>query len=202
METCAAIWGNHHWKDDIWYADNSAGSRPFSENVKYTHGVSVTNSQSFRKREAFSVALETSVGLAKGPLSASASVRTELQTEVETTTASEETNSWSETREITFTAPAGKKYKVNQFVCSAESLLDSDNCIISGSLKIYEEWLCHRWTFRLRLWSSYGPRRMHHYAFQSFPSCPISYTYSKNELCTSLGLLFKQQNYIWQIDVI
>lgn len=122
----------------VWAADNTAGSEPFSETVEYTHGVEVMNSETFQKREGFTVAMETSIGLAKGPVSASASVRTELSQEMTITTSSEKTESWTEKKKITFTAPAGKKYKVTQFVSIATSSYDADNCNFLGSYTIHE----------------------------------------------------------------
>ena len=70
----------------------------------------------------------------------SASMETEQKfvSQLESSMSSSEEKSWSKTTKTTYTAPAGKNYRVLQMVVNFSSPLDSDNCCLHGDERIEE----------------------------------------------------------------
>lgn len=123
----------------IWSVDNRQGQNDFSEQVTFTHGVTVKDASTFKMRTGFKYSSKISLGIAIDIFNIGTSASTELSLELEKTTTYEKVEEWSETRTIKFTAPAGTNYRVTQYVSNFESSLGEDNFNVLGSYKVYEE---------------------------------------------------------------
>jgi len=62
----------------------------------------------------------------------------DLKTELSNTLATGSEKSWVTENEITFTAPAGKNYRIKQPEASFKSLLNDDDCVFSGKYTVEE----------------------------------------------------------------
>jgi len=121
-------------KTVIWSTDNRKGTNDFSETVKVSKGLKLMSSSSLSTKVGLETSIEKSIGKAGIGGKASAKLTTEISTSMESST--EET--WTEEREVTFTAPAGKQYRVWQEQLSLDSDVKSDNIRFYGEYTIEE----------------------------------------------------------------
>ena len=98
-------------------------------------GVRTTESRTVRTLHGFKTSLSASIGL--GAFSSTATA--EYNHEVETTVTEETEKTFSRTNKITFTAPAGKIYRVLQDVVKFDSPLPSDDCELRCKYTVEEE---------------------------------------------------------------
>lgn len=114
----------------LWEADNRQGSQEFSEKVTITTGLKLTQSSSFTTKTSLTTSLEAALCLF--------SAKVEMNVEIENTVSTGSEQSWSVEREITFTAPPGKIYRVRQPQVVFKSMLHDDDCVFTGNYKIEE----------------------------------------------------------------
>jgi len=114
----------------LWKSDNRTGSQDFSERVKITTGLKLTKSESFSTTTSLTFSLEAALN--------GIGASTELKTELSDTLETGSEKNWVTEREITFTAPAGKNYRVKQQVASFTSIVDADDCVFSGDYIVEE----------------------------------------------------------------
>ena len=118
----------------IWAADNRQGSADYSETIEVTNGLTTQSSTTMSTTLGMGVSLSASVHAGSMSAEAAAEFHQEITNTV--TNASEET--WSRTTTTTFTAPAGKNYRVVQNTCMFESALAVDNCALKCNYIIEE----------------------------------------------------------------
>ena len=87
----------------------------------------LTKSQSLSTKIGFEYSLKSSVSAVPG-ISPGMESELKLTTQIESSVSSSEESSWIKETTTTYTAPAGKKYKVLQTLLDFSSPLELDNC--------------------------------------------------------------------------
>ena len=118
---------------NIWAVDNRGGSKPFTETREVTQGLKLTQSSTISTK----VNLEASLGFTipiQMPINVGLAMKGEITKSL--TRGSEKT--WNTKSTITFTAPAGKNYRVTQFVVTFKSEIPGDEIALYTSYKVEE----------------------------------------------------------------
>ena len=117
----------------IWAVDNRGGSNPFTETREVTQGLKLTQSSTI----STTVNLEATLGFTipiKMPIEVGLSMKGEITKSL--TRGSEET--WSTKSTINFTAPAGRNYRVTQFIVTFKSEIPGDEIALYTNYKVEE----------------------------------------------------------------
>ena len=118
---------------NIWAVDNRGGSKPFTETREVTQGLKLTQSSTISTK----VNLEASLGFTipiQMPINVGLAMKGEITKSL--TRGSEKT--WNTKSTITFTAPAGKNYRVTQFVVTFKSEIPGDEIALYTNYKVEE----------------------------------------------------------------
>ena len=118
----------------LFEADNRAGSRPYKQKTTVTMGLKLTSSNSLTSK----VGLEVALAFAVSGVGVSAEMTARVTSEISEYMSSSEEKSWSKTEETTFSAPAGKNYRVKQTVFRFSSPLGEDNLDLRSKYTIEE----------------------------------------------------------------
>jgi len=141
-------------KDIVWKCDNRMGSRDFSQKVAVTVGLKVTNSEMVSFTAGLHYSLKSAVDAAnEGAENEAIDIdkKHEIYCALSRHISLDKNRPWSETIDITFTAPAGKQYRVCQLICDFQSPLEEDNLTVGCSYSMEETDIT---SFRLRSHSS------------------------------------------------
>jgi len=117
---------------ELWRTDNRQGTQDFAETIKITSGIVMTYSESLTTKVGLEATLKKSVAKLGGDVEA------KVSTEISKALSKGTEQSWSYEREITFTAPAGKNYRVLQDQVKFNSDLKRDNIIFYGAYTVQE----------------------------------------------------------------
>lgn len=115
------------------------GTQNVTKEFKITTGMKLTRSQSLTTRIGFEYSLKSSVSAGIEGLTAGMESQYKISTEISTTVSSSEEKFWSKETTTTYTAPAGKKYRVLQTLVDFSSPLDSDNCCLYCVERVEED---------------------------------------------------------------
>jgi len=125
----------------VWKCDNRLGSRDFSQNVSVTVGLKATNSATVTFTGGLEYSLISSIDAATGSADnkeIGIDKRNEIVSALSRYVSLEKNRPWSETKDVTFTAPAGKQYLVSQLICDFKSPLEIDNLSVGCSYSMEE----------------------------------------------------------------
>lgn len=112
----------------IYEFDNRGASRDISHKVTLTQGLKLTTSTTVSTSVGLETALKGAVPQLPG-VGVTGTIRADISRSL--SNGKEET--WSKATETSYTAPAGKKFRVYQTVCEFESRLSSDNMHLDTS---------------------------------------------------------------------
>ena len=125
------------WKT-IFSADNRTGSKDFSREETVTVGLKLSNSQSLSTKLGVETALTASTSPEVPGSSFSTELSRKITSEITTSMSSSSEQTWSTTTKTTFTAPAGKNYRVRQRVIGFDSQLPQDDMLLHLAYHIDE----------------------------------------------------------------
>jgi len=118
-------------KTVIWMADNRRGTQDFAEEVTFSTGLRLQKSSEISTK----IGLEASL---KASIQGVGDLETKFSAEISTSMSSESESTWGQENKITFTAPAGKQYRVLQDQISFNSDFERDNLRFYGAYTIEE----------------------------------------------------------------
>ena len=98
----------------------------------------LTKSTSVSTKIGFEYSLKSSLSVPIKGITAGMESTYKFSMEIQTSMSSSEEKSWSKETATTYTAPAGKKYRVLQTLLDFSSPLDSDNCCLYCTERIDE----------------------------------------------------------------
>lgn len=121
-----AVWD---WKD-IFVFDNRGGSRDHSVEEEVIRGLTLTSSQSLTTTIGVETSLTASASAEAYGLGLSTEMTTTITAEIQSSIEYGREQNWSRKTTTTFTAPAGKNYRVRQRRMRFDSLLPRDDMVL------------------------------------------------------------------------
>lgn len=118
----------------LFDCDNRTGSAAFKKTVTVTQGLKLTNSSSLSS----TLGIENSLTAAANYGIASAEMTSTITASLSASINSSSEETWSQTETITFSAPAGKNYRVKQIECPFNSAYEPDSMTLGCSYEIQE----------------------------------------------------------------
>ena len=113
--------------------DNRQGSLPFVEKKVVTQGLKLTKSSSVSTKRSLEFSLDAVI-----PSSVPTKIGLKMKSQIKTSLKKSSEKTWSSKSTITFTAPAGKNYRVTQFVVTYKSEIPGDDIALYTSYKVEE----------------------------------------------------------------
>lgn len=124
----------------VWQIDNREATHDVPHIVQLTRGLTLTQSETVTTKVGLETALTASIEMGIPFVGdASFGMTTTLTTEVTNSISHGEERSWTESYTTTYTAPAGKNYRVIQMGCDLNSPLAADDMYLFSTYLTVEE---------------------------------------------------------------